>query len=217
MTLVKICGIMEVEHALAAAEAGADYLGLIFAASRRRIIPVKAMEIIREVRRLDKPPLIAGVFVNSPAADVNFIAQNCRLDLVQLSGDENWDYCREIKRPLIKALHVARGDTVETVTDSIKNGYQVLAPDKLIILLDTHSQSAYGGTGLTFDPQIARGVASQYPILVAGGLDPENVGDLVNDAKPWGVDVSSGVETNGKKDIRKIKEFIARVKGEFKG
>jgi len=212
MTRVKICGIMEIDHALAAAQTGADYLGLVFAASRRRILPVKALEIIRAVRRLERPPQMVGVFVNSPAADVNYIAENCKLDVVQLSGDESWDYCRDIKKPVFKAIHITPGSTVETVVETIKNGYQALGTDKLTCLLDTHSQSAYGGTGLAFSPQIAIGAAAQYPVLIAGGLTPETVGDLVREANPWGVDVSSGVETDGKKDIRKIRYFIQTVK-----
>ena len=102
---------MEREHALAAAQAGADYLGLVFADSRRKIAPIKALEIVTAVRQLPRPPLIAGVFVNSPAAEVNFMAENCKLDLVQLSGDENWDYCREIEKPIIKAIHIFSSST----------------------------------------------------------------------------------------------------------
>ena len=87
-----------------------------------------------------------------------------------------------------------------------------MIPDKLIYLLDTHIKSAFGGTGLSFNPQIAKEVAAKYPVLIAGGLNPENVGDLICEAKPWGVDVSSGVETDGKKDVRKIKYFVQTVR-----
>ncbi len=212
MTLIKICGIMEVEHALAAAQAGADYLGLVFATSRRRIMPVKAMDIIRVVRQLPHPPLIVGVFVNVPAADINYLSEVCKLDLVQLSGDESWEYCRDIKRPVIKAIHVAAGSTVDTLIEIIQKGYRALSPDRLTCLLDTHSKSASGGTGLTFNPKIAKEVGLKHPVLVAGGLTPENVGDLIRVAKPMGVDVSSGVETDGIKDIRKIKYFIQTVR-----
>jgi phosphoribosylanthranilate isomerase len=211
MTLVKICGIMAVEHARAAAQAGADYLGLIFAASRRQIMPVKAMEIISAVRQLPRPPLMVGVFVNSPASDVNYIAENCKLDLVQLSGKESWEYCREIKRPVIKAIHISDGSTVEAVIQTIQTGRRIMTAEKLTYLLDTHSKSAYGGTGLTFNPQIAGKVAARYPVIIAGGLTPDNVGGLIREAKPWGVDVSSGVETDGIKDIDKIKYFIQTV------
>ena len=203
---------MEIEQTIAVANAGADYLGLVFAESRRRIMPVKAMEIINAVRQLTKSPLMVGVFVNSPAGDVNYIAENCKLDFVQLSGTESLEYCQEIKKPVIKAIHVAGNSTVETVLENIRNGYRILSPDKLTYLLDTHSKSAFGGTGLSFNSQIARGVAAKYPVLIAGGLNPENVGDLVRQANPWGVDVSSGVETDGRKDIRKIRYFIQNVR-----
>jgi phosphoribosylanthranilate isomerase len=213
MTLVKICGIRDIDTALAAAQAGADYLGLVFAPSRRQILPVKAMEIIRAVRELPVSPLITGIFVNSPASDVNYIAENCKLDVVQLSGDENWDYCREIKFPLIKAIHITPSSTVTSVIEVIKKGYGFLGSNKLVFLLDTHSKTAYGGTGLSFNPQIAQGVAAAYQVFIGGGLTPENVSELIRLAKPRGVDVSSGVETEGVKDIRKIKYFIQTVRG----
>jgi phosphoribosylanthranilate isomerase len=216
MTMVKICGLTGAGDAVAAAQAGADYLGLVFAESRRRVSPLQARVIIRAVRRLLNPPFIVGVFVNSPAEEVNRIADHCRLDLIQLSGDESWAYCREIQKPVIKAIHVANDSTAETVIGVIRQGYLRLPQDRLTILLDTHSRSAYGGTGLTFKPQVAAEVAAGYPVIVAGGLTPENVSGLLRAAKPWGVDVSSGVETDGKKDVKKIREFIGRVKGEFK-
>ena len=203
---------MEIEHALAASQAGADYIGLVFAPSRRNIMPVKALEIINAVRQLEKPPLIAGVFVNSPAADINFIAEYCKLDLVQLSGDESLDICRQLKKPVIKAIHISAASTVETVVQTIQKGYSMMTPGNLTFLLDTASKSAYGGTGLMFDPRIAKGVASRYDVLVAGGLTPENVGELIKEARPWGVDVSSGVETANRKDIQKIKCFIQAVR-----
>jgi phosphoribosylanthranilate isomerase len=212
MTLIKICGITEIEDALAAVKAGADYLGLVFAASRRKVLPVKALEIINAVRQMARPPLIAGVFVNSPAADVNFIAENCKLDLVQLSGDENWDYCREIKKPIIKAIHISTSATADEVVQTIQRGQRALTPDQLTFLLDTASKTAYGGTGLTFNPQIAKEVALKHKVWIAGGLSAENVGHIIREVKPWGVDVSSGVETDGRKDILKINSFIQEVR-----
>jgi phosphoribosylanthranilate isomerase len=212
MTRIKICGITEASQALAAAEAGADYLGLVFASSRRRVIPIKAAEIVKAVKGSAAFPAVVGVFVNAPAADVNFIADACRLDWVQISGDESWEYCREIRKPLIRVMHVFSSSTGNDIREEIEKGYRYFPEDRLIYLLDTRVQGAYGGTGQAFDWQLAGEVSAQYPVIIAGGLTPENVGPLIEKARPWGVDVSSGVETGGQKDILKIREFIRKVK-----
>ena len=96
----------------------------------------------------------------------------------------------------------------------MRKGYALKSKRRLIVLLDTHVDGTYGGTGQTFNWQLAKEIADEYPVIVAGGLTPENVGQLVSEVKPWGVDVSSGVETAGKKDIKKIEEFIRRVKAQ---
>jgi len=212
VTIIKICGLIEINQARAAEAAGADFLGMVFAPSRRQIIPHQAAEMIQAVHHMKTLPFIAGVFVNTPAQEVNFIAETCRLDWVQLSGNENWDYCRQINRPIIKALHISPTCSIETVINTIVAGYKIFPQDKLKILLDTHSKSAFGGTGQTFDWEIAREVSARFPVFIAGGLTPENVGQLVAEINPYGVDVSSGVETNGRKDPEKIKRFIQAVR-----
>jgi phosphoribosylanthranilate isomerase len=212
MIRIKFCGITSVDQALSASAAGADYLGLVMAPSRRQIMPVKAMEIIKALLRINSPVQTTGVFVNLPIADVNFIAEACRLDRVQLSGDEDWDYCRNIRKPVIKAIHISPGNTAQEVLENIKEGYRILGKEKLVCLLDSHVKGTYGGSGQTFDWHLTREVAAKFPVFVAGGLTPENVGNLIEDVQPWGVDVSSGVETKGQKDIQKIKEFIKEVK-----
>ncbi len=213
MTRVKICGIREVEHALAAASAGADFIGLVFALSRRRITPEGAAEIVRSLKRMENPPAAAGVFVNLPAAEINATAAFCGLDYVQLSGDETWEFCKEIRLPVIKALHIKSGSSSEGVLQEIKTGYAILSRERLTILLDTGVEGFYGGTGRVFDRQLAKETAASYPLIIAGGLTPAGVGQVVREIKPWGVDVSSGVETGGRKDMGKIKDFIQAVKG----
>ena len=208
MVKVKICGLMEAEHALAAAEAGADFLGLVFAPSRRRVTPEKARDIADAVRRTGKCPAIVGVFVNEPVSTVNRIAGICQLDWVQLSGDESPQYCAGITHPVIKAIHISAGTDMKAVAAEIENGYRLKQRDRLIYLLDTKSEDAYGGTGRIFDWQSVKPISARHAIMIAGGLEPSNVGRLIEEADPWGVDVSSGVETGGEKDTGKIKAFI---------
>jgi phosphoribosylanthranilate isomerase len=212
MIKVKICGITSVDQALAASTAGADYLGLVMAPSRRQIMPVKALEIVKALREIKSKVKTAGVFVNLPVADVNFIAEACKLDMVQLSGNEDWQYCLNVRKPIIKAIHISPGSMASKIVENIKEGYRILRKDRLICLLDSQVRGTFGGSGLTFDWKLAREVAARFPVFVAGGLNSENVGNLIEDVQPLGVDVSSGVETHGQKDIQKIKGFIRIVK-----
>jgi len=213
MTRVKICGITEIAHAMAAAEAGADFIGLVFAPSRRQVNVERAKDIITAVKGLKSPPLVVGVFVNTPAHEVNAIAASCGLDWVQLSGDEPWDYLRDIERPVIKALHVPSGAHMEKFIADISTGYQVRR-ENFVCLLDSQVEGSYGGTGQTFDWRLARQVSGRFTGIIAGGLSADNVGQAMRLARPWGVDVSSGVESEGVKDVAKIRAFIESVRRE---
>jgi phosphoribosylanthranilate isomerase len=139
---------------------------------------------------------------------VNRIADYCHLDWVQVSGDENWDYCRQIKRPIIKTIHVSNTMTPHEIISELAMGYELFLKQNLICLLDSKVGDTYGGTGQAFDWQLAGKISAKYPVLIAGGLTPTNVSRLIKKTQPWGVDVSSGVETNGQKDTAKIKAFI---------
>lgn len=214
MTRVKVCGVTEVDHALVAAEAGADLLGLVFyPPSKRYVSPEKAKEIASAVGQCHPRPLTVGVFVNVPAREVNSIADFCGLDWVQLSGYEDWQYCQLIEKPLIKAIHVARGQSTEDIMADLTLGYRILGRNGFTYLLDTEVKDSYGGTGNTFDWTLAKTVSSSSTVLLAGGLDADNVSEAITAVRPWGVDVSSGVETGDKKDIAKIKAFIEAVRG----
>jgi phosphoribosylanthranilate isomerase len=211
MTRVKICGISEEAHALAAAEAGADFIGLIFAPSPRQVTPVQAEKIAAAVKQSGHPAEVVGLFVNVTAAVVNEIADICHLDRVQLSGDETWEYCREIKKPLIKVVRVG-GQSPEEIGDFLADGEKILAHQRHVFLLDSQVKGKYGGTGKTFNWSLARQIAELFPVIIAGGLTPENVARAIKTAKPWGVDTSSGVEINGKKHVARIRAFIEAVR-----
>lgn len=212
MTRIKICGLTDVGCALATAEAGADFIGLVFAPSRRQVSPEQAMTITDSTLKLPNRPLIVGVFVNLPADEVNRIAESCRLDYVQLSGDESWQYCDDINKPIIKVIHISADKNEHDILTEIDAGYKLLGEENLICLLDSHFGQQYGGSGQAFDWQLAESVTARFPVIIAGGLDIGNAGQLIDVVKPWGVDVSSGVETDGVKDIAKIKAFIDIVR-----
>ena len=213
MTKIKICGVTEIDHALAAAEAGADLLGLVFyPPSKRYLSTEKAKQIASAVSQCHPRPLRVGVFVNMPAPEVNSIADFCGLDWVQLSGDETWAYCQQITRPVIKAVRVRAGEPPEALRGYLASGAEILSGREYLCLLDSQVEGHYGGTGVTFDWTLARELARQFPLIIAGGLTPENVTEAVKTVAPWGVDVSSGVEVGGVKSIARIKAFIEAVR-----
>lgn len=182
--------------AQAARDYGADLLGFVFADSRRRIEVQVAEKIACEVKGIGK----VGVFVNAPLAEVQDIAKRCKLDFVQLHGNESPEYCKLVKVPVIKAVRVGPDFDVSELAD-----YQVEW-----ILLDSFVPGQQGGTGMAFDWQQAKHLREQIktPVFVAGGLTAENVGEVARILSPQGIDVSGGVETNGSKDIEKIKKFL---------
>ena len=212
MTKVKICGIKEKAHALAAIEAGGDFIGLVFAPSQRQVTPAQAGEIVGAVKSHSHAIEVVGVFVNMPAPEVNMIATSCHLDWVQLSGDEPWEYCRQVTKPLIKAVRVRQGQQPEQICTTLATGEQVLSSQRHLYLLDSQVKGRYGGTGISFDWSLARPVAEQFPVIIAGGLNPDNVARVIETVAPWGVDVSSGVEAGGAKDTGKIRAFIEAVR-----
>jgi phosphoribosylanthranilate isomerase len=212
MTKVKICGLSEIEHAMIAAEAGANFLGMVFASSPRQITPEKAIIIVDAIRELESRPVMVGVFVNETVQEVNRIAEQCRLDWVQLSGDETWQYCRDIDFPIIKVIHVTQDKTTEDIISEVEAKYHVGLKYDPIILLDSKVKDLYGGSGNTFNWQVAEAVSEIFPVIVAGGLTPENVGQCISKVRPWGVDTSSGVEIDHMKSPEKIRAFIQSVR-----
>jgi phosphoribosylanthranilate isomerase len=210
LTKVKICGITEVFYAQAAIEAGADLIGVVLAPSPRRVTYEKAREIVAAVKKHYFP--VVGVFVNMPASKVNAVAAFCGLDWVQLSGNESWEYCQQIEKPVIKTIHISPSLSEKKLLAQLEDGKRLLDYRPPVYLLDTLVENKYGGTGKVFAWEIARQAVAKYPVIIAGGLHPGNVGEVVADLRPWGVDVSSGVESQGIKDVAKIKAFIKAVR-----
>jgi phosphoribosylanthranilate isomerase len=202
MTRVKICGLRREEDALAAAEAGADILGFVFAPSRRRIDPDEARLIIGRIKERITAKIV-GVFVDESPEDMNRIAHHCRLDYVQLSGDEPDDVLAELDVPAIQVIHVGETTPAETVRE------RVVASSAALVMLDTAVAGWQGGTGRQIEWH--RLPPMERPVLLAGGLHAFNVTEALRTVNPWGVDVSSGVETDGQKDHGKIRAFMVAV------
>ncbi len=198
---VKICGLRQIEHAQAAVEAGADLIGFVFAPVRRYVAPETAAAIARAVPSSVKK---VGLFVNAPSDTVRSIVEQCGLDYAQLCGDETPEFCQELELPVVRSLRVRGPDVVDEVAR--------FAPHVSWCILDGFQPNSYGGTGTSFDWRLAQTIARDYPIMVAGGLTPETVGEVIRLVEPFGVDVSSGVETAGDKDVVKIARFIAAAR-----
>ena len=198
---VKMCGMRTVAAARAAEEAGADYIGFIFAKnSRRYVAPETAQEIARALHRVRT----VGVFVDAPMSDVNAIAGLVGLDYVQLHGHESAEMAQQAERPVIKAYRYGDDFSVEAA-----NAY----PAEMI-LVDSYVQGAAGGTGTAFHWQeAAREIARvTKPVLIAGGITAENVGEAAAIFQPFGVDVSGGLEEDGEKSEAKIRAFMEVVR-----
>ena len=215
MTHVKICSVQALEHALAAADAGADFIGFNFVPGvRRRLeedVARPMIEAYRERRGVLGPKLV-GIFADQPLEEVNRILAQCGLDMAQLSGQEPLDYALHVERPTIKAIHVPTDQPRDLMVDLLHRMLEAMESDDILPLLDPHVDDASGGTGASFDWAIAQELAPRHRFLLAGGLSPENVAQAVQQVQPWGVDVSSGVETDGLKDPEKIRSFIQNAR-----
>ena len=220
MTRFKICGLRDVESSLAAADAGADFLGFNFVHGvRRQITFEEGRSIISRVAGEvgeDRPGLV-GLFADQDIDEVNEIIASCDLDYAQLCGSEEPDYWDQVRANIIKQIKVkplaSEQETVEATLDGVK---KVVSRDG-IALLDSYKKGALGGTGQTFDWGIAAQVAQGYDVVLAGGLAPDNVATAIRQVDPWMVDVSTGVETDGVKDPSKIRDFAEAVRSASAG
>lgn len=223
---IKICGITNLDDARAAGEAGADYLGFVLYAKSPRAISPAALRRIRE--KLDKNIKCVGVFVNQPPLAVAKTAKNCGLDIVQLCGEEQYEAFRLLPWPIWRVIRIQNGQAepppakwparppaapeaqllrAGSATHSVAGG-----PAERYVL-DASQAELYGGTGTAVDWTIAAKIAKEHKIMLAGGLTPANVATAIRIVRPFGVDVSSGVECRrGKKDHEKMRFFIEVVK-----
>ena len=203
MTKIKICGIKTLNDARAAISAGADYVGFNFYSKGMRFIEKETCAKITSVLKKESPHIkLVGVFVNSSIEEVNDILTTCSLDLAQLHGDESPEIFAQLAPRAFKAF---RG-IPESINDFARN-------DTPAFLLDASVKGLYGGSGITADWNGAAELAKKYPLLLAGGLTPENVAEAVRRVEPWGVDVASGVESApGEKDASKMKAFVQAVR-----
>jgi phosphoribosylanthranilate isomerase len=238
VTRFKICGLRDPRHAIAAADSGASFLGFVFVHGvRRQLTEQQAAAIIAEYRRQrgQGGPKLVGLFADQPLDEVNRIVKACSLDYAQLCGDEPPGYWPQVAVPIIKQIKVRtspsplEGEGLRAATPRRGRGYQgkedmdaiiehtlrraeqVLAVGHKV-LLDSYEPGHLGGTGRTFDWAVAREVAKRHDVVLAGGLTPDNVERAVGTVHPWGVDVSSGVETGGVKDESKIRAFADAVR-----
>lgn len=215
ITRIKICGLRSAGAATVASNAGADFLGFVFVEGvRRQLQPEEGAQIIAEYRGnrddSNRPGTarLVGLFRNQNVDWVNETARKAGLDFLQLCGDEDDDYIARMDLPVFRQVRVKQGTTPEELGG-------LVAPHLnagRVVVVDRYDRDTPGGSGLSFDWTAAEGVANRDNVLLAGGLKPENVQGAIAQLSPWGVDVSSGVETDGVKDPERIQAFIKAVR-----
>ena len=215
MIRVKICGLGTPSDACVAAEAGADFIGMVFVPERhRRITPDEAKDIVDAVRGLDGPsPRMVGLFADQPLEEVNEVVAHCGVDAVQLCGRESVEYAAAVDCQVIKVVHVPASYRAPDDVPQLAGRVREYADAGCLVTLDRLVEGIQGGTGQSFNLDVAASLSRRgVSFLLAGGLTPANVGRAISMVRPWGVDVSSGVETLGKKDRRKIQRFVSNAK-----
>ncbi len=199
---IKICGLKTLDEALAAIDAGADYVGFNFyPSSPRYLSPDACAQIVTGLSARARGVKTVGIFVNETPAHIRSVLAACGLDLAQLHGDEPLATFQALEWRAYKAFRGAAGQAVKA--------FAAAGPGAPAFLVDAYAPNGYGGTGQVADWPAVRALAAGYPIFLAGGLTPENVAEAVEQVRPWGVDVASGVESApGKKDVQKMKDFV---------
>lgn len=208
---VKICGMRDAENALVAAEAGADAIGFVMAPSRRQVSPALLPEVRARLVRIDRPPRLVAVVVNEPEAALRDIVERARPDVVQLSGDEDVSVLDGLSTAVFRTVRVPEGASSDRARGMIEPWLDHARPVEAV-LIEAYSSGHFGGTGKVADWELAARMAETYPLILAGGLTPENIRDGIEKVRPGGVDVSSGVEINGVKSAERILQFIGAAR-----
>lgn len=205
---VKLCGLRTLDDAQAAIDAEASALGFILAKSKRQVTP----EFVAGLRdELTNPPTIVGVTVNLGASELSLLFEDARLDMVQLSGDESVDILEDLEMPVIKALRFPAGTSVDDATSEVDAWLSHrYAPE--FVMVDGHKDGAYGGSGTRADWLLLHEISVRYPIVLAGGLTPDNVAEAIRQVNPIGVDAATGTETDGVKDPEKLAAFVKNAR-----
>ena len=218
MTNVKICGLRTLSDATIAMQEGADFIGFVFVQNVTRQINVStAKKIIKQTKKLLQPDAqlkFVGLFVNEQIDQINQIINECELDYVQLCGNETPTQWKSLNTNVIKQQKIPPSIAEELTIDEemIIRDAEMIYSSGAKILIDADVQGKHGGTGVLSDWDLASKISAKYPVILAGGLTPRNVSNAIQVVNPWGVDVSSGVESNSQKDPEKIAQFIKNSK-----
>ena len=210
-TLIKICGLRSIELAQATNDAGADLIGFVFAPSRRQVTAEQARDI---VATLIGPAIPVGLFVDQPVEDVNAIARTAGIQILQLHWRENEGDLEQFERPYYLVRRTEPGATYDAVAPDLERVLSSRNPP-LWIMVDAYHPGQSGGTGLRADWDLATKLAASFPLMLAGGLNPENVSEAIDRVRPAHVDVSSGVEVDGDKSPELVQAFVANARSAF--
>lgn len=197
LSKIKICGIKTLKEIEIINKYPVDFIGFIFAKSKRQVTP----EVVAQLRRFVRKDIkVVGVFVNESIETINAIIEKCQLDVAQLHGEESIETCKTVKCKIWKSFSVRNQQSLQTITSysQVTHG----------ILLDTYTKVLKGGTGKTFDWKIVKDFSKRYTIILAGGLNPNNIQKAMLTVNPQVLDINSGVETHLLKDENKIKEIF---------
>ena len=211
-TLVKVCGLSTRLGVEASLSAGADALGFIFATSRRQVTADAVAELLAELDRGESKSV--GVFVDTAPRRMLDAAVIAGIDILQLAGDENPSILEALHLPVWKVMRFPDGTRLDDALGAIDPWFSAASPVERV-LIDGAVPGKYGGTGHRADWTLAREVAQRYPVILAGGLHPENVAEAIAEVRPTGVDTSSGVEVEGEKDADLIASFVTEARQSF--